>query len=78
MDLKVVLQQWVDLNDVDVVVILSVVGSLMDYVICFVNQFEVSVGQGYFEIISMIGILFKNGFYLYLIVVDEIGYCLVR
>lgn len=74
-DQKVALQDWVDDNEVEATLALSVVGSLTQYAIRFANQPEGSLGQGHFEITGMTGTLSKNGSHLHLAIADESGQC---
>lgn len=53
--------------------ILSAVGSLTEVPIRFANQDEAKLYQGHFEILSLSGLLSRDGSHLHISVADETG-----
>jgi predicted DNA-binding protein with PD1-like motif len=72
-DLKEELDQVVNVSKIEAGCVLTCVGSLTRAVIRFANQSEAEVLDGHFEIVSLTGVLSKDGSHYHISVSDEEG-----
>ncbi|HRH48162.1 MAG TPA: DNA-binding protein [Panacibacter sp.] len=72
-DLKLSLQNFVLVNNIQAGWIVTCVGSLTQYNIRFANKPNGSNGKGYFEILSLAGTLSVNGCHLHICIADSEG-----
>lgn len=72
-DLKLSIQSFIEINKLTAAWICTCVGSLTNYVIRFANQSEACKAGGYFEIVSLTGILSVNGSHLHISISDSEG-----
>lgn len=72
-DLKTELDQLVEKNAIDAACILSCVGSLTTAVLRFANQENSEILHGYFEIVSLTGVLSRHGSHYHIAIADESG-----
>lgn len=72
-DLKQEIQKFVDDNDIKAGWISCCVGSLTRYEIRFANQAIGNKGNGYFEIVSLVGTVSMNGSHLHICISDDTG-----
>ena len=73
-DLKVELDKFVQEQAVDAGFIITCVGSLTHAVIRLANQEAGQTYRGFFEIVSLVGTLSRNGSHLHISVSDSSGY----
>jgi predicted DNA-binding protein with PD1-like motif len=72
-DLKQELQRFIDKNDISAACILTCVGSLNQVNIRYANQEKHEMLKGHFEIVSLVGVLSKNGSHIHISVSDSTG-----
>ena len=72
-DLQAGIVKAVTGNHIEAGWIATAVGSISRYNIRFANQPEGAVGQGHFEIVSLVGTLSTNGNHLHLSISDSTG-----
>jgi predicted DNA-binding protein with PD1-like motif len=72
-DLKQELQRFIDKNDISAACVLTCVGSLTSVNIRYANQEKYEMLKGHFEIVSLVGILSKNGSHIHISVSDSTG-----
>lgn len=75
LDLRKSLQQVAASNHMKAAVIVTCVGSLVQYNLRFANQKEGKVKKGYYEIVSLTGTLSESSLHLHLCVADSNGVC---
>jgi predicted DNA-binding protein with PD1-like motif len=72
-DLKKELQRFIDEKHISAASIITCVGSLTTVNIRFANQEKYEMLKGHFEIVSLVGILSKNGSHIHISVSDSTG-----
>jgi uncharacterized protein len=72
-DLKKELQRFVDEKQISAACVLTCVGSLTSVNIRYANQENYQMLNGHFEIVSLVGILSKNGSHIHISVSDSTG-----
>lgn len=72
-DLKQELQSFIDKNDISAACVLTCVGSLTQVNIRYANQEKYELLKGHFEIVSLVGVLSKNGSHIHISVSDSTG-----
>jgi uncharacterized protein len=70
-DLKQELQNFINKNDISAACILTCVGSLTQVNIRYANQEKYEILKGHFEIVSLVGVLSKNGSHIHISVSDS-------
>src|SRR5688572_27818902 len=74
-DLKASLMEFAVANNIRAGVVLTCVGSLVQYNLRFANQQGGTLRHGHFEILSLSGTLSVSSAHLHLCVADESGTC---
>ncbi len=72
-DLKSRLDDFLTQNSIEAACIVTCVGSLRKVVLRFANQAEPTIIQGYFEIVSLTGVLSTNGSHYHISISDGEG-----
>lgn len=72
-DLKIELNNYLKINQVEAACIVTCVGSLQQAAIRFANQPEASILQGKFEITSLVGTLSMHGSHVHITIADSEG-----
>jgi predicted DNA-binding protein with PD1-like motif len=72
-DLKISLEKFISINNIQAGWISSCAGSLVNYNIRFANQPSGNNGAGHFEIVSLTGTLSVNGSHIHLSISDSTG-----
>jgi predicted DNA-binding protein with PD1-like motif len=72
-DLKKELQRFINEKQISAACVFTVVGSLISVNIRYANQEKYEMLKGHFEIVSLTGILSKNGSHLHISVSDSTG-----
>jgi len=72
-DLKVELDKLITVQGIEAACILTCVGSLTTAVLRFANQEKSTRLDGYFEIVSLTGVLSRNGSHYHIAISDETG-----
>jgi uncharacterized protein len=72
-DLKKSLQEFAALHKMKAAIMVTCVGSLIQYNLRFANQKGATRQQGHFEIVSLVGTLSESSVHLHLCVSDEHG-----
>lgn len=72
-DLRKSLVEFAALNNMQAAVIVTCVGSLVQYNLRFANQQAATLRKGHFEIVSLVGTLSASSAHLHLCVSDEHG-----
>lgn len=73
-DLKEEIEQQVKIHNIKAGWVATCIGSLTEYCIRFANQPEGSIGNGHFEIVSLVGTVSENGSHLHLSISDSTGH----
>lgn len=72
-DLKKELQRFIDEKQLSAACVLTCVGSLTSVNIRYANQEKYEILKGHFEIVSLVGVLSKNGSHIHISVSDSTG-----
>jgi len=72
-DLKLAIEQVVKEKYINAGWVATCAGSLTTYTIRFANQPGGSTGEGYFEIVSLVGTISTNGSHLHISISDSTG-----
>jgi len=72
-DLKKELQRFIDEKQISAACVLTCVGSLTSVNIRYANQEKYELLKGHFEIVSLVGVLSKNGSHIHISVSDSTG-----
>ena len=72
-DLRKSLQEFAALQKLKAAVMVTCVGSLVQYNLRFANQKEATLRKGHFEIVSLVGTLSESSVHLHLCVSDHHG-----
>lgn len=72
-DLKQELQRFIEKNEISAACVLTCVGSLTSVNIRYANQEKYEMLKGHFEIVSLVGVLSKNGSHIHISVSDSTG-----
>jgi len=72
-DLKFEIQQFANQHQLKAGWIVTCVGSLSKYCLRFANQKTASVGEGHFEIVSLVGTLSNSGCHLHISISNQAG-----
>lgn len=72
-DLKIELDRLINKHEVEAACILTCVGSLTTVVLRFANQETSERLHGYFEIVSLTGVLSRHGSHYHIAIADERG-----
>lgn len=72
-DLKKELQRFIDEKQISAACVLTCVGSLTAVNIRYANQEKYELLKGHFEIVSLVGVLSKNGSHIHISVSDSTG-----
>lgn len=72
-DLKKELQRFIDEKQLSAACVLTCVGSLTSVNIRYANQEKYEMLKGHFEIVSLVGVLSKNGSHIHISVSDSTG-----
>jgi uncharacterized protein len=72
-DLRKSLQEFATLQKLKAAVMVTCVGSLVQYNLRFANQKEATLRTGHFEIVSLVGTLSESSVHLHLCVSDDHG-----
>ena len=72
-DLRRAIENYSKQNNITAGWMVTCAGSLTNYNIRFANEEKGSVGSGYFEIVSLVGTVSKNGCHLHLSISDSTG-----
>ncbi len=72
-DLKKELQRFIDERQLSAACVLTCVGSLTSVNIRYANQEKYEILKGHFEIVSLVGVLSKNGSHIHISVSDSTG-----
>ena len=75
-DLRKCLQDLAATQKMNAAVVVTCVGSLVQYNLRFANQEEGKKGKGYFEIVSLTGTLSQSAVHLHLCIADPEGVCI--
>lgn len=75
-DLKGAIERFVTDQKIEAGWVASCIGSLTDYSIRFANANTTTVGKGYFEILSVGGMVSINGSHLHISISDDEGHTL--
>jgi uncharacterized protein len=72
-DLKKELQRFIDEKQISAACVLTCIGSLTSVNIRYANQEKYELLKGHFEIVSLVGVLSKNGSHIHISVSDSTG-----
>ena len=72
-DLRGGIQRYADQHDIEAGYMITCVGSLTDWNLRFANQERGTTGSGYFEIVSLLGMVSTHGSHLHLSIADSTG-----
>jgi uncharacterized protein len=72
-DLKKAIDSVVKANNINAGWVATCVGSLINYNIRFANEPKGTLGNGHFEIVSLVGTLSTNGSHLHIAISDSAG-----
>jgi len=72
-DLRMEIERLVRQHQIRAGWIVTCVGSLSKYCLRFANQKTGSVGEGHFEIVSLVGTLSTSGCHLHISISDQVG-----
>jgi predicted DNA-binding protein with PD1-like motif len=75
-DLKKSLRELAATHKLDAAVVVTCVGSLVQYNLRFADQQMGETGNGYFEIVSLSGTLSQSSAHLHLCIADSKGICI--
>ncbi len=73
-DLRKSIEKYAKENNIAAGWMVTCTGSLTNYNIRFANEEKGSVGTGYFEIVSLVGTVSKNGCHLHISISDSTGH----